>query len=188
MTDQVLSFQQQESNRLGVALQLPTHLALSTEVVNCFQQGLAKLQVAEPAEAVELLTRAVELAQHFPEARICLGLAYALTYNIYPAIDQLEIAGQLDPQNFAAHFSLAQLNFKLRIPEKGYEAAKHALKCVGTLEQRRMLTELLKEERARERNGIARPATNRPYSKLGLLLAGGGLAAAVIALLIHVRW
>ncbi len=188
MTDHVLSFHQQESNGLGVALQLPAHLALSTETANCFQQGLAKLQVAEPAQAVELLTRAVELAPHFPEARICLGLAYALTYNIYPAIDQLEMAGQLDPQNFAAHFSLAQLNFKLRIPQKGYEAARHALKCVSTIEQRKMLTALLKEERARERNGIARPWFNTPFSKTGLYLAGGGLAAAIVALLVHVRW
>jgi tetratricopeptide (TPR) repeat protein len=188
MTDQILSFAQKESNGLGVALQLPAHLVLSTEVVNCFQQGLAKLQIAEPAEAVELFSRAVELAPHFPEARICLGLAYALTYNIYPAIDQLETAGQLDPQNFAAHFSLAQLNFKLRIPQKGYEAARQALKCVSTLEQRKILTELLKEERARERNGIARPWFNTPFSKTGLYLAGGGLAAAIVALLIHVRW
>jgi len=188
MRKQVVSFEQTESNGLGVALQLPAHLALSTEVVSCFEQGLAKLQVAEPAEAVELLTRAVELAPHFPEARICLGLAYALTYNIYPAIDQLECAGQLDPESFAAHFSLAQLNFKLRIPQKGYEAASQALKCVTTLAQRKMLTELLKEERGRERNGIARPWFNTPYSKTGLWLAGGGLAAAIIALLTHVRW
>ena len=188
MTDQVLSFQQQESNGLGFALHLPAQLALSKEVVHTFQQGLAKLQTAEPAEAVELLTRTVELAPHFPEARICLGLAYALTYNIYPAIDQLERAGQLDPESFAAHFSLAQLNFKLRIPQKGYEAASRALKAVTTIEQRKMLTELLKEERARERNGIARPATNTPYSKVGLFLAGGGLATAIIALLVHVRW
>jgi tetratricopeptide (TPR) repeat protein len=188
MTDQVLSYQHQEPNGLGVALQLPAHLALSKEVRDCFQQGLAKLQVAKPAEAVKLLSRAVELAPHFPEARICLGLAYALSYNIYPAIDQLQTAGQIDPQNFAAHYTLAQLNFKLRIPQKGYEAASLALKCVHTLEQRKMLTELLKEERVRERNGIARPWFNTPYSKRGLWFAGGGLAAAIIALLTHVRW
>src|SRR5215813_13915268 len=115
MTDQALFFQKQ-SSEMEVALQLPSHLALSNEAVQTFKQGLAKLQIAEPAEAVELLTRTVELAPHFPEARTCLGLAYALTYNIYPAIDQLEIAGQLDPQNFAAHYTLAKLNFKLRIP------------------------------------------------------------------------
>ena len=51
-----------------------------------------------------------------------------------------------------------------------------------------MLTELIKEERARERNGIARPWFNTPFSKTGLYLAGGGLAAAITALLLHVRW
>ena len=56
------------------------------------------------------------------------------------------------------------------------------MRCVDTLEQRKMLTQLLKEERARERNGIARPWFNTPFSKTGLFLAGGGLAAAITAL------
>ena len=177
-----------ESNELGVALQLPASLSLSKEATTCFQQGLAKLQAAEPAQAVELLSRVVELAPNFPEARVCLGLAYALTYDIYPAIDHLETAGQIDPESFAAHYTLAKLNFKLRTPQRGYEAASKALKCITSLEQRKMLTELLKEERARERNGIARPWFNQPFSKVGVYLAGGGLAAAIAALLLHVRW
>lgn len=188
MADQILSFKHAESDGLGVALQLSACGTLSIEARHCFQDGLAKLQAAEPAEAVELFSRVVELAPHFPEGRICLGLAYALTYKIYPAIDHLEIAGELDPDNFAAHFTLAQLNFKMRIPQKGYVAAEKARKCIATVEQRKMLTELLKEERARERNGIARPWFNTPFSKTGLYLAGGGLAAAIAALLLHVRW
>jgi len=188
MADLLSTLNNSEPNELGVSLQLPAHLALSTEAKSTFQQGLAKLQLAEPAEAVELLSRTVELAPHFPEARICLGLAYALTYNIYPAIDHLETAGQMDPESFAAHYTLAKLNFKLRIPQKGYEAAKKALCCIRNLEQRKMLTELLKEERARERNGIARPWFNRPFSKAGLYITSTGLAAAIVALLLNVRW
>ena len=80
-----------------------------------------------------------------------LGIAHALTYNIYPAIDHLETAAQLDQNSFGAHYTMAQLNFKLRIPQKGYEAARLALKCVRTLEQRKMLTQLLREEKAREK-------------------------------------
>jgi tetratricopeptide (TPR) repeat protein len=186
--NQILSFQHSKSDELGVALQLSAGGTLSIEARHCFQDGLARLQAAEPGEAVELFTRVVELAPNFPEARVCLGLAYALTYQIYPAIDHLEIAGELDPQSFAAHYTLAELNFKMRIPQKGYEAAERARKCISTIEQRKMLTELLKEERARERNGIARPWFNTPFSKTGLYLAGGGLAAAITALLLHVRW
>jgi tetratricopeptide (TPR) repeat protein len=188
MTDRVLSIRPIDSDALGVELQLPAYRGLSIEAKNSFQEGLCKLQAAEPADAVELFCRVVELAPTFPEARICLGLAYALTYNIYPAIDHLEKAGELDPESFAAHFTLAQLNFKLRIPQKGYEAANQALKCVSTIEQRRMLTELLKEERARERNGIARPWFNKPFNRVGVYLVGGGFAAAIVALLLHVRW
>ena len=187
-TNRVLSLYSDHSDGLGVALQFPAHRALSTEAMDCFREGLAKLQSAEPAEAVELLCRTVELAPQFPEGRICLGLAYALTHNIYPAIDHLETAGKLDPENFAAHYTLAQLSFKLRIPQKGYAAADLALKCVTTIEQRKMLAELLKEERTREHNGIARPWFNTPFSKLGLFLAGGGLSAAIVALLLYVRW
>ncbi len=188
MGDQILSFARSNSDGLGVALQLSAGGSLSIEARQCFQDGMARLQAAEPAEAVELFTRVVELAPNFPEARICLGLAYALSYNIYPALDHLQLAGELDPESFAAHFTLAQLNFKLRTPQKGYEAAERARKCIATLEQRRMLTELLKEERARERNGIARPWFNTPFRKVNLYLAGGGLAAAIVALLMHVRW
>lgn len=188
MSNQILSFQHSQSDGLGVALQLSAGGTLSIEAKRCFQDGMAKLQAAEPAEAIELFSRVVELAPNFPEARVCLGLAYALSYKIYPAMDHLQIAGELDPESFAAHFTLAQLNFKLRTPQKGYEAAERARKCIGTIEQRKMLTELLKEERARERSGVARPWFNTPFSKTGLYLAGGGLAAAITALLLHVRW
>jgi tetratricopeptide (TPR) repeat protein len=171
----------------ALMLRFPAGQQLSTEVVDCFQQGMASLQAGDAAEAIPVLSRAVELAPHFPEARICLGLAFALTHDIYPAIDQLETAGKLDPESFAAHYTLAQLNFKLRIPQKGYEAAQRALQCVSSLEQRKMLTQLLKEERGRERNGISRPWFNKPFSRLELCLMGSGLAAAVIAVLVHLH-
>jgi tetratricopeptide (TPR) repeat protein len=184
----ILPFHRESSYQPGFALQFPALAELPTEARSSFQEGLVKLQEAEPEQAVSLLLRTVELAPSFPEARICLGLAYALTHNIYPAIDNLELAGELDPENFAAHFTLAKLNFKLRIPQKGYEAAQRALKCITNIEQRKMLTELLKEERARERNGIARPWFNKPFGKPVLILLGGGLAVALVALFTHVRW
>ncbi len=187
--DNILQFQQSGSYQPGVALQqFPALAGLSAEARDCFQEGLVRLQSAEPEEAVKLLLRTVELAPAFPEGRICLGLAYALTHNIYPAIDSLEMAGELDPENFAAHFTLAKLNFKLRIPQKGYEAAQRALKCITNIEQRKMLTELLKEERARERDGIARPWFNRPFGRPTLIVLGSAFAVALIALFMHVRW
>jgi hypothetical protein len=168
--------------------QCPPALNFPREAIECFQEGVERLQVGDAGAALVALSRSTDIAPTFGEAHFFLGLANALSCNIYPAIDHLELATRLQPDSFAAHYTLAQLNFKLRIPQKGYEAAVHALRCVSTLEQRKMLTQLLKEERGRERNGIARPWFNTPFSKPGLFFAGGGLAAAIVALLVHVRW
>jgi hypothetical protein len=61
------------------------------------------------------------------------------------------------------------------------------LRCVQTLEQRKMLTQLLKEEREHERNGIVRPSFTKPFSSPMLLLAGSALAAAIAFVMAHMR-
>jgi tetratricopeptide (TPR) repeat protein len=168
--------------------QCPPMLGVAPEALECFQEGVERLQTGDAGAAMVALSRCTDIEPSFAEAHVFIGLANALSNKIYPAIDHLELAAQLQPDSFAAHYTLAQLNFKLRIPQKGYAASQHALRCVSTLEQRKMLTQLLKEERARERNGIARPWFNKPYSRAGLLVAGSGLAAVIGALLLHVRW
>jgi tetratricopeptide (TPR) repeat protein len=177
-----------ESDGHSLAWERPSMLAFPSEAIACLQEGVEQLQAGDAEAALATLSHSIELAPDFGEAHVFVGLANALSSRIYPAIDHLELATRLQPDNFATHYTLAQLNFKLRIPQKGYEAAENALRCIRTLEQRKILTQLLKEERARERNGIARPWFNKPYSKRGLLVAGGGLAAVITALLLHVHW
>ena len=154
MTDYAMILQQDLAHSCG-AEGSNFRPALSPQARAHFQEGLEHFQAADPAAAVAAFSRSILHAPEFGEAHIFLGLAHALTCNIYPAFDHLERAAELQPDSFAAHFTLAQLNFKLRIPKKGYDAARDALRCARTLEQRTMLTQLLKEERARERNGIA---------------------------------
>ena len=161
--------------------------ALSIQARQYFEEGTAHLQSGEAAAAVAAFSRSIEHAPAFPAAHVFLGIAHALTCNIYPAIDHLEEAAKLDPDSFAAHYTLAQLNFKLRTPKPGYEAAQRALKCIQTLEQRKMLAQLLKEERERERNGIARPSFTKPFSTRMLIFAGSALAAAIIFVMAYAR-
>ena len=150
-------------------------------------EGVVHLQAGDAEAAVAALTLAVQEAPEYSDAHVFLGIAYALTYNVYPAIDHLEEATRLDEDSFAAHYTLAQLNFKLRIPQKGYEAAEYARQTAVTLEQRKLLTALLKEEKARERNGIARPLFDKPFSIPALFLAGSGLAAGLVTIIRHIR-
>ena len=162
-------------------------LPVPAEAKESFCEGLAHFQTGDAKSALAAFSRSIVHAPEFVEAQIFVGLANALTHNIYPAIDHLELATQLDPDSFAAHFTLSQLSFKLRIPEKGYLEANEALRCTSNLEQRAMLTELLREERARERNGIARPSFSKKFSAPVLWMTGSGLAAALVALFLHIR-
>jgi tetratricopeptide (TPR) repeat protein len=179
------NFAQPELTEQGSALL--NALPVSLEAKNSFREGLAHFQSGDAASALEAFSRSVTHAPKFVEAHVFLGLANALTNNVYPAIDSLELATQLEPDSFAAHYTLAQLSFKLRIPEKGYQEAAEALRCTSNLQQRAMLTDLLRGERARERNGIARPSFNKKFSSSFLWMTGSGLAAALVALFLHIK-
>lgn len=174
-----------EVAQFPVALQASQMRSLNAKAKQSFREGLECLQAGDAATAVAVLSQSLEQAPEFAPTHIFLGIAHALMSNIYPAIDHLETATLLEQDNFAANYALAQLNFKLRIPKKGYAAAEQARKCTRTLEQRRMLTKLLKEERDREQNGIARPSFDKPFSKPALVIGWGGFAAALIAVLVH---
>ena len=151
------------------------------------EEGVTHIQTGDAEAAVAVLSLAVEQAPEYSDAHVFLGIAHALTHSVYPALDHLDEAARLDEDSFAAHYTLAQLNFKLRIPQKGYAAAARARQCAMTLEQRKLLTALLREEKARERNGIARPLFNKPFSVPALFLTGSGLAAAIVTILRHMR-
>jgi len=151
------------------------------------REGLEQLSLGEPAAAVVALHAALEHAPDLPDAHVALGVAYAMTSRIYPAIDHLTRAAELEPENFHAPFKLAQLYFKLRVPAKGYEAARRALDCAGTLDERRLIAHLLRQERERERDGISRPWFHKTFSRPALWLAATGTAAVLFALLLHMH-
>ena len=179
--------EQTEVVQFPATLQSESKNTLPVEARQHFQEGIVWLQSGDAAAAVAAFSECLQHAPEFSEGHVFLGIAHSLNYEMYPAIDHLEEAGRLAPDSFAAHYTLAQLNFKLRTPKKGYEEAQHALRCVQTLEQRKLLTQLLKEERARERNGISRPSFLKPFSTSALVLAGSALAAAIILVMTHMH-
>ena len=128
---------------------------------------------------------ALAQAPDLPNAHIGAGIACAMTSRIYPAIDHLARAAELDPESFHAHFKLAQLYFKLRVPAKGYEWAGYALSCASTLDERRLIAQLLREERQHERDGIARPWFYKTFRRPVLWLCATGMAGMLCVLLLH---
>lgn len=172
---------------LLVTQQGPARLKLSGQGLQRFEEGLELLESGRPGEAVAAFSQVLECCPGCVDAHICLGVAHAMTSCIYPAFDHLELAVRLQPENFLAHYLLSQLNFSLRIPQKGYEQAERALRYAASREDRNLVARLLHRERERERNGIARPWFIKPFSASAVCLAGGGLAVALAAIIIHLR-
>ena len=162
-------------------------VALGMEALNSFREGMELLGLGEPREAISRLENAVACAPDYSNAYIGLGMAYAMDSRVYPALDSFERAAKLDPRNFYAHFKLAQFHFKLRIPQKGYEEAARALRCATTPEERRLLAQILKEERQREAGGVRRPTWSKPFSRTWVRVGFALLLAACVILVLHVR-
>ncbi|MFB3920806.1 MAG: hypothetical protein ACE145_03745 [Terriglobia bacterium] len=178
------TLQEEITGGVGARQLAPAHLpplALRT-----FQAGLESLNCGEAKPAAACFEQVLSLAPNFTDGHIGLGIAYAIDSRVYPALDHLEHATRLDPGNFHAHFKLGQLYFKLRVPQKGYEAAQRALACATSLSERKLVAQLLREERAREKNGVPRPWWNRGFSRssvsLGFAILAGLLAALLLAL------
>ena len=173
--ENILSLERVPDSRLpGTALDL-------------FRAGIEHLSCGDAGQALKSFKRLVEIEPRFANGHVGLGIAYAVDYEIYPAIDHFETAAAIEPRNFFAHFKLGQLYFKLRVPQKGYDAMARALDCATTLNERRLVAQLIREEKQRERNGLARPWWTRPFS-MGALLAGAGLLAGIlVALFTHIH-
>jgi Tfp pilus assembly protein PilF len=162
-------------------------VTLSGEAMKLFQEGIELLEMGEPREAIVRLKRAVACAPQYSNAHVGLGIAYAMDSQVYPALDHFGMAAEVDPSNFYAHFKLAQFYFKLRVPKKGYEEATRALKCVSNFEEKKLVAQILKEERQREAAGVRRPTWDRPFSKNWVRLGLALLAVACLFLALRFR-
>ena len=158
----------------------PQNSSLPIEISKKFSEGLELINRGDPAAAATHFEQIVEVLPDFADAHIGLGIAYAVTGKIYPALDHLEEAANLEPDNFFAHLKLGQLQFKLHVPKKGYEEMQKAIDCASSVAERKLVGQLIHEQRQREHKGLARPTWDRPFSRKTLFLIG---ASVVVPLL-----
>lgn len=159
--------------------------ALSPAALACFSEGVEQLNRGRAQEAIVSLEQALQIAPHVAEAHVALGIAFALESRIYPSLDHLEAAVELGPDNFYAHFKLGQLYFKLRVPQKGYAEMAAALGCARTVEQRKLVAQLLREESQREKNAVWRPWWHKPFTRGALFVGSTFMAVLLLLLVLH---
>src|SRR6266852_2037596 len=106
------------------------------------------------------------------DLRTCLGMAYAMNYDVYKSMDALEAAVNLDETHFFAQMKLAELLYRLRALPKAEEETLKAVNLAGNGWELSMAKKQLQEIRRLIREGTQKPEWNKPLRTPTLVLLG----------------
>jgi hypothetical protein len=109
----------------------------------------------------------------------CLGMAHAMNYDVYSAMDALEKAVRLDGQHFFAQLKYAELLYRIRTLHRAEEETRRALALAGNAWELSLARKQLQEIRTMLRKGHERPALTKSLRTPALLLLAMAIAAAV---------
>lgn len=124
-------------------------------------KGKDALEGGRLSEAIESLKRALEVDSRSVETHLHLSMALVMASQVYEAIDILEAALALSPNDFMVNFKLAEIYFMLCVPEKGRQYLKTAMGASSSPEERQLLRVLMSQESDREKRRIYRPTFSK---------------------------
>jgi Tfp pilus assembly protein PilF len=125
------------------------------------RRGIEALEYGHTEDAARFLNQAVIGAPESVDALLALGIAYTSLLKVPEAFEALEKAISLAPENFYAHFRLAQLYLRVGVPSKGREELECAMELSTSPEQRRMVREMLAIDAKRGAKRVWRPDFSR---------------------------
>jgi len=117
------------------------------------------------------------------DLRTCLGMAYAVNYDVYKSMDALEAATTLDPTHFWAQLKFAELQYRLRALVL---AEKETLKAVDLAQntwQLSLARRQLQEIRALNRASTRNVTWDKPLTIPALVLS-----AMVVLMFVMMTW
>jgi tetratricopeptide (TPR) repeat protein len=117
---------------------------------------------AELAEYIRLLKQACEQNPQSADLRTCLGMAYAMDYQVYNSEDALEAAIQAEPDNFFAHLKYAELHFRIRALTRAEQETLRALDLARNSWELGLARKQLQEIRKLMREGTQKPEWSKP--------------------------
>jgi hypothetical protein len=113
-----------------------------------------------PEELAEFISSLKEACTQNPESAdmsTCLGIAYAMNYDVYHSMEALEEARRIEPDNFLAQLKYSELLFRLRIIDRAEEETAVALDLAGNNWELSVARRQLSEIRQLRRKGLTRP-------------------------------
>lgn len=118
------------------------------------------------------------------DLRTCLGMAYAMNYDVYKSMDALETAVHLDATHFFAQMKYAELLYRLRALPKAEEETLKAVNLAQNGWELSLAKKQLQEIRRLIREGTQKPEWNKPLRTPALVL----VAMVVVFSVITVVW
>ena len=112
-------------------------------------------------EHIAVLEKACLEYPQSPDLRTCLGMAYAMNYQVYQSMDSLEEARKLDETHFFAQFKYAELLYRLRALPRAEQETVKAVELAGNGWELSMARNQLREIRARILEGTQKPEWNK---------------------------
>jgi hypothetical protein len=138
---------------------------------------------AKLAEYIRTLEQACEQDPRSADLRTCLGMAYAMNYDVQKSEDMLELARQLEPDNFFAHLKYAELHYRLRALIRAEQETLEAVELARNAWELSLARKQLQEIRELMREG-----TQKPEWTKSLKLPSLCLLAMAVFLCLAVHW
>jgi len=138
---------------------------------------------ARLAEYIRTLETACDENPRSADLRTCLGMAYAMNYEVYKSMDALELAVTLEPDHFFAQLKYAELHYRLRALLRAERETLKAIDLAGNGWELSLARKQLQEIRKLMREGTQKPEWTKPLTAPVLCLV-----AMVVILCLMVTW
>jgi hypothetical protein len=104
------------------------------------------------------------------DLRTCLGMAYAMNFEVYKSMDALEVAREAEPDHFFAQLKYAELHYRLRALIKAEQECLKAMDLAGNAWELSIARTQLGEIRKLMREGTQKPEWTKPLKTPALAL------------------
>ncbi len=122
-----------------------------------YGRGMANFQLKRWESAVPDFRRAKELNPEDPEHWVALAMSLAASNKIYDAIEVFETLLAKQPKYVRGHIQLAELYYRLGVITKGHRQLDIASASRPSLDQRRLIEQMRKEQAALDKKRYYKP-------------------------------
>ena len=123
------------------------------------------------AASIKTLEQACLAEPRSANLRTCLGMAYAMNFEVDKSMDALEAAVAIDPGSFWAQLKYSELHYRLRMLNRAEEETRRALDLAADTWQLSIARKQLQEIRTLKHTAVRNVEWTKPLGMPALVLS-----------------